>query len=327
MTSLFRKFTWWRQRRRKEDELREELAFHLDEEAGERQAVGLSEEDARWAARRDLGNVTLLLEETRTLWSWTLLEQLVQDVRYGLRTLAANKTFTAMAILSLALGIGANTAIFSFMDSIFLRSLPVPEPQSLVILSWRTPFREIHGSNRHDNSFADPNGGFVGGFFSYPAFEWLRNERLGLLGRLWVSRRRRPQPHGRGPGRARTYGIRVGRLFPRARDFARRRTADRPGRRSRQRAGHGCRQLRPEPEALWRRRECAGTIDSDQQPPVHGDRRRPARILRRRSRQPAGRLSSRCTPTCFSRTGTTRPPHTSTRTTTGSCRWRACVPA
>ena len=174
MTSFFRKFTWWMQRRRKEDELREELQFHLAEEAGERQADGLSEDEARWAARRELGNVTLLREDTRTLWSWILLEQLAQDIRYGLRTMAANKTFSAMAILSLALGIGANTAIFSFMDSILLRSLPVPDPQSLVILSWRTPQREMYGSNRHNNSFADPNGGFVGGFFSYPAFELLR---------------------------------------------------------------------------------------------------------------------------------------------------------
>jgi predicted permease len=174
MISLFRKCAWWWQRRRKEDELREELQFYLAEEAGERQADGLSADQARWAARRDLGNVTLLREDTRTLWSWILLEQLAQDLRYGLRTMAANKTFSAMAILSLALGIGANTAIFSFMDSILLRSLPVPEPQSLVILSWRTPQREINGSNRHDNSFADPNGGYVGGFFSYPAFELLR---------------------------------------------------------------------------------------------------------------------------------------------------------
>jgi macrolide transport system ATP-binding/permease protein len=174
MTSLFRKFTWWRQRRRKEDQLREELTFHLAEEAGERQADGLSADQAGWAARRDLGNVTLLREDTRTLWSWVLLEQLAQDIRYGLRTTAANKTFSAMAILSLALGIGANTAIFSFMDSILLRSLPVPEPQSLVILSWRTPQRENNGSNRHNNSFADPTGGYVGGTFSYPAFELLR---------------------------------------------------------------------------------------------------------------------------------------------------------
>src|SRR5438309_3284317 len=105
------------------------------------------------------------------MWTWTFWEQLAQDIRYGLRTMAANKTFTAMAILSLALGIGANTAIFSFMDSILLRSLPVPDPKSLVILSWHTPHRGMHGTNRHDNSYNDPNGGFVGGFFAYPAFE------------------------------------------------------------------------------------------------------------------------------------------------------------
>ena len=174
MTSFFRKFTWWRQRRRKEDELREELNFHLAEEAGERQADGLSPDQARRAALRDLGNVTLVREDTRTLWSWLLLEQLAQDIRYGLRMMAANKTFSAMAILSLALGIGANTAIFSFMDAIMRRSLPVPEPHSLVILSWRTAAREVYGSNRHDNSFAGPDGGFIGGFFAYPAFELLR---------------------------------------------------------------------------------------------------------------------------------------------------------
>jgi hypothetical protein len=81
MTSLFRKFTWWMRRRRKEDELREELQFHLAEEAEERQADGLPEDQARRAARRDLGNVTLLREDTRALWTWTPLEQLAQDLR------------------------------------------------------------------------------------------------------------------------------------------------------------------------------------------------------------------------------------------------------
>src|SRR6185503_15074451 len=88
VTSFFRKFAWWRQRRRREDELREALAFHLANEADERRGDGLTQDEAGWAARRDLGNVTLLREETRTLWSWILLEQL---------------------------GIGVNTAIFSFM--------------------------------------------------------------------------------------------------------------------------------------------------------------------------------------------------------------------
>jgi macrolide transport system ATP-binding/permease protein len=70
--------------------------------------------------------------------------------------------------------IGVNTAIFSFMDSILLRSLPVPDPQSLVVLSWRTPRPEFHGSNRHDESYNDPDGGYIGGIFSYPAFEVIR---------------------------------------------------------------------------------------------------------------------------------------------------------
>ena len=217
MTSLFRKLAWWRQRRRKEDDLREELAFHLEEEAAERQAAGLPEDDARRAARRDLGNVTLLREETRTLWSWLLLEQLAQDLRYGWRTLAANRTFTAMAVLSLALGIGANTAIFSLMDAIFVRSLPVPEPRSLVILSWRTPTREINGSNRHDNSFKDPDGGFVGGFFSYPAFEWLRNQDAVFPIVFGYQGAGELNLTYRGSGRARPNGVRVRRLFPRAR--------------------------------------------------------------------------------------------------------------
>ncbi len=174
MRSFFHRLRWLTQRGRKEAELREELQFHLEEEAEQHQAEGLAEEQARWAARRELGNLTLLQEDTRATWTWTFVEQLAQDTRYGLRMIAANKTFSAMAILLLALGIGANTAIFSFMDSILLRSLPVSDSQSLVMLSWHTPRRNMHGTNRHDNSFNDPNGGFIGGFFAYPAFELLR---------------------------------------------------------------------------------------------------------------------------------------------------------
>src|SRR4029453_15057733 len=132
MIPLLRKFTWWLQRRRKEEEVRDERAFHLAEEAEERLAAGLPSDEARWAAQRDLGNVMRLREDARTLWTWRPLEELAQDLCYGLRNMAGNKTFSAMAILSLALGIGANTAIFSFMDSILLRALPVSDPDSLV---------------------------------------------------------------------------------------------------------------------------------------------------------------------------------------------------
>ena len=80
--------------------------------------------------------MTLLREETRTLWSWVLVEQFAQDVRFGLRAMLKNRMFTALAALSLALGIGANTAIYSFMDAILLRSLPVSDPASLAVIKW-----------------------------------------------------------------------------------------------------------------------------------------------------------------------------------------------
>ena len=179
MNSFFRKLTWLARRRDKEAELREELQFHLDEETGERGAAGLDAEQARLAARRDLGNLTRVQEDARAAWSWDLLEQLVQDIRYALRTMSANRTFSGLAILSLALGIGANTAIFSFMDSILLRSLPVPNPESLVTLSWHTNNAEFHGMNRHDDSFLGVGGGFGGSYFAYPAFDVIRkNESI-----------------------------------------------------------------------------------------------------------------------------------------------------
>src|SRR5215831_12866113 len=95
-------------------------------------------------------------------------EQLVQDLRYAVRSMFANKTFTGLAMLSLALGIGANTAMFSFMDAILLRSLPVQHPESLVTMSWHTQKPQSRGMNRHDDSFLDPDGGgFTGGVFAY----------------------------------------------------------------------------------------------------------------------------------------------------------------
>src|SRR5882724_3167816 len=167
MTSFFRKLSWLAQRRRKEDELREELQFHLDEEAEQRQAEGLARDQARWASGRDLGNVTLLKESTRAMWTWTLFEQLLQDLRYALRTMIGNRAFTALAALSLALGIGANTAIFSFMDSILLRSLPVSDPASLVVLNWRS--KDPRGArNPKGNSSAHVRHAMSGHGYSDP---------------------------------------------------------------------------------------------------------------------------------------------------------------
>src|SRR2546423_502505 len=138
MNTFFRKLAWLLHRRDKEAELRAELEFHVGEESEDRMPEGGSPAEARLEALRELGNVARVAEETRAAWGWTLAEQFAQDLRYALRNMASNKAFSALAILSLALGIGANTAIFSFMDSILLRSLPVDHPERLVILRFWT---------------------------------------------------------------------------------------------------------------------------------------------------------------------------------------------
>jgi macrolide transport system ATP-binding/permease protein len=101
-------------------------------------------------------------------------EQLLQDVRYAVRVMARPPLFTAMALLSLALGIGANTAIYSFMDAILLRALPVRNPESLVVLNWRSKDRPAVVHSLSGNNFRDPKTGYTSGNFPFPAYELLR---------------------------------------------------------------------------------------------------------------------------------------------------------
>jgi len=169
MNTNLRKLRWLVARRRREEELDHELAFHLEEEAEER---------GRDAARRELGNVALIKENTRAMWGWTWAEQFLQDVRYAARTMLNIPAFTALAALSLALGIGANTAIYSFVDAVMMRWLPVRDPGSLVLLQWHTKDRKdtdnsvVHDVSGHFDD--DPKLGLVAGIFPYPAFEELR---------------------------------------------------------------------------------------------------------------------------------------------------------
>jgi len=189
--ALFRRFIWWLRDSRKERELSEELQFHLEQEAEERRGRGLREDEARFAALRDLGNEARIREDVRTIWTWRPLDELSQDLRFAFRTFFKHRAVAVFSILSLALGIGANTAIYSFMDAILLRSLPIADPESLVVMSWRSkPFSMGRGSDfvmrSIDGSTYRYSGGLEARIFPFPAYERLQEASAPVLSSLFA---------------------------------------------------------------------------------------------------------------------------------------------
>ena len=120
-------------------DLTDELQAHLNIEVDVLMGRGLSREEAIVEARRSFGNRTIVAERAREAWVWGCFDRLGQDLHYALRTLRRNVSFTVAAVLSLALGLGASTAVFSIADTVFLRPLPYPQPQKLMWVSIQFP--------------------------------------------------------------------------------------------------------------------------------------------------------------------------------------------
>jgi predicted permease len=163
LSQLWRRLLFYLRRDQFDRELEEEMRFHLEMKAEENLAASVSTEEARYAAQRQFGNQTLLQEVSRDMWVIRSIETLFQDLRYGIRLLIKHKGFTTVAALSLGLGIGANTAIFSLINAALLRTLPVPNPERLVFLT-------VAGHRGVSESF------------SYPLYEQFRDRTQSFSG-------------------------------------------------------------------------------------------------------------------------------------------------
>jgi predicted permease len=162
-------------RRQFDADLEEEMRLHLELRQEEQLQSGMTADDARASARRRFGNATYLKEESHIVWGWEWFENLAQDVRYGLRMLRKAPGFSAIAILTMALGIGATTAIFSVVDATLLHPLPYPEPEQLVSVE-----DDLPGVGAQDVGMSEPEWQDLrrSGIFEYVSPTWFDENNL-----------------------------------------------------------------------------------------------------------------------------------------------------
>jgi predicted permease len=158
----------FRRRKQREQDLERELRTDLELETAEQREKGLSDDEARYAAHRAFGNATLVKEEVREMWGGIWLGDFLKDVRVMFRQMRKAPMFTAIAVISLALGIGANTAIFTLIDGVLLKSLPVRDPGKLVVLG------PAHGSG--SGSGIPQDGSFS--LYSYDLYKHLQDTKV-----------------------------------------------------------------------------------------------------------------------------------------------------
>jgi predicted permease len=158
---------WFFGRQRRYDDLSVSIQEHIEERTEELMEEGLTRGAAERRARREFGNVALIEQRSREAWQWPRLESIWADVRYAFRQLRKSPGFVLTAILTLTLAVGANTAVFSLMDALLLRSLPVRDPQQLALMSYDFGSSPTGGFN---------SSGYSGYEFSYPLFQRFRRQ-------------------------------------------------------------------------------------------------------------------------------------------------------